>query len=432
MVTLIIHGTFARDEIWWRLKPARASFASRLEAALAARGLVGTVWQPALDAGLQYADFSWSHNNYHPDRRRGGRSLARALARLADALGGTREAPLEVNLIAHSHGGNVVLDALRHLDPRVRARRVVLLGTPLIAARPGLRILRLAIAIGLFGFVSILLLATPLFFIDPPADGPSGPTLLALLLPMIAFYGWILVFVAWLVDKLLLFVTWPISWLRGRGAGQVYGPSPGAVSRLVARGKVGMFTTHDDEADLALQLSAAPRRLYVEFVRAKLHPLIRVLELIVFRPIVLGMVLGVVEAVLERYVLGFPWRRVLFIDYEMANLKRGRAYPPWLLERVDVSDELLPTIRRSSAALAVTVPPPIETPTQVRKAGRRVSNLYEKLAIVAENFKAQLRLRHSVYYEAEAVIERVADIVAGSQPSQPSQPSPAQAPTRKP
>jgi hypothetical protein len=417
MVTLVIHGTFAREESWWRLAPNQAGFASKLEAALVRRGLAGTVWQPALDAGLTYADFSWSHQNKHRDRRRGGKSLAAALARLAAARGATPAQPIEVNLVAHSHGGNVVLEALRHLPPAVRVRRVVLLGTPLIAARPGMRILRLAMAVGLLGLIAILVFSIPLYLLGfiEPAGGLSAGAMAVLLLPMVAFYGWILVVAAWLVDRLLALVTWPLLWLRGRTAGQVYGPAPGVVRRLVATAQIVLFTTHDDEADLALQFSAAPRRLYVEFVRHKLSGMsivVRLLELIVARPLVLGMMLGVAEAVLERYVLGFSWLRVLFVDYEMADLKRGRAYPPALLHRVDVSDELLPTIQRSSAALAYAAPLPAETPAEVRQAGRRVNDLYEKLAVVVQNLKAQLRLRHGVYYEADAVIERVAAVVA--------------------
>jgi hypothetical protein len=58
-------------------------------------------------------------------------------------------------------------------------------------------------------------------------------------------------------------------------------------------------------------------------------------------------------------------------------------------------------------------PPPVPAaPPAVQQAGRRVSGLYEKLALVVQNFKAQLRLRHSVYYEADSVIERVAAAVA--------------------
>lgn len=416
-VTLVIHGTFAKNETWWRLEPDRASFANKLEAALARRGMTGTVWQPAVAAGLTYADFSWSHENDHRARRRGGRTLAATLQRLAEAQKATAEAPLDVNLVAHSHGGNVVLEALRHLDPAVRVRRIVLLGTPLIAARPGMRILRIAMAAALLSLIGAVSLAIVLllFGVIPTSQGMSVGKVAAPLLPMIAFYGWILVFAAWLVDRLFAVITWPFRRLRRRTAGQVYGPPPDTVRRMVTNGQIVLFTTHDDEADLALQFSAAPRRLYREFVRHKLAKaffLVRWLEFLVMRPVVLGMILGVVEAILERFVLGFPWLRVLFVDYEMADLKKGKAYPAWLLQREDVSDQLLPSIRRSSAALQFTPPPVPAAPPEVQQAGRRVTGLYEKLALVVQNFKAQLQLRHSVYYEADTVIERVAAAVA--------------------
>lgn len=407
MLTLIIHGTFARDESWWRLASDGTSFASQLEAAMSKQGIQGSVWKPALDSGFSYADFSWSHANWHADRRRGARSLARTLAKLAQARGATRESPLEVNLVAHSHGGNVVLDALRNLDHRVRARRVVLLGTPLISAKPALRIVRFVIALLLVSFVAII----PLIAIGAIISSEGSFALLGGFALIIVFNGWVFWGWAWFVDMVTRLVAWPISQLRGRGAGQVYGPPPQVLPRVVANGKIVLFTTHDDEADLALQLSAAPKRLYAELVKVKLGPVGRILEAILIRPLIVGMVLDVLEAVLERYVMGFPWWRILFIDYEMADLKKGRAYPPSLVERVDVSNELLPEIRRTEAAMAVAAPLAVDTPQVVLNAERRVRTLYEKLALVVQNLRAQLRLRHSVYHQAESVVQRVADIL---------------------
>jgi hypothetical protein len=271
-----------------------------------------------------------------------------------------------------------------------------------------------AVLLWLISAVSLTIFALLLGLI-PASNEINSVRMAALLLPMIGLYGWILVGAAWVVDFLFKIGTWPFRRLRGRTAGQVYGPPPDTVRRMVTNGQIVLFTTHDDEADLALQFSAAPRRLYLEFVRHKLAKaffVLRWLEFLVVRPVVRGMMLGVVEAVLERFVLGFPWLRVLFVDYEMADLKKGKAYPAWLLQRVDVSDQLLPSIRRSSAALQFAPPPVPAAPPEIKQAGRRVSGLYEKLALVAHNFKAQLQLRHSVYYEADTVIERVAAVVA--------------------
>ena len=39
-------------------------------AALARRGLAGSVWKPALDAGWSYDAFGWTGHNRHDDRRR--------------------------------------------------------------------------------------------------------------------------------------------------------------------------------------------------------------------------------------------------------------------------------------------------------------------------------------------------------------------------
>lgn len=55
VVTLIVHGTFARDECWWRLSDGFGvpTFADRLESTLADRGCTGSVWQPPAGLGFR-------------------------------------------------------------------------------------------------------------------------------------------------------------------------------------------------------------------------------------------------------------------------------------------------------------------------------------------------------------------------------------------
>jgi len=421
MVTLVIHGTFARDETWWRLDPAGASFASKLDAALGKRGLKQTVWTPALAAGFDYAAFSWTGKNRHSDRRKGGRALVAALSQLAAKVGATSEKPLEVNLVAHSHGGNVVLDALRRLPHTVRARRVVLLGTPLISARPILRPLT---------FIFAVVLATLLFAATVTLLGKlvgslpqySWGYLLSLVAGVAVLYGWLFVGLAefghWVLRKLRAL----LGWLSGQNAGQVYGPHPKAVSKIVANGRITLFTTHDDEADLLLQVGAAPHTLYAAYVRERLRLITRVFEFIFVRPLAWILVLDLLEALLERYVLGFRWLGILFVDYQMADLKKGRAYPPTLVERIDVSDQLLPEIQAKQAEVAAApavAPAPGSVPVLVPPAQipaeeeRRVRGVFQRLDMVKRNLMAQIRLRHSVYYQNQDVIERVAEVLAG-------------------
>ena len=127
-------------------------FADQLEDALARRGLAGTVWRPAAAVGLSPEAFAWSGDNSHAARVAGSRRLADALRETAKRLGATRETPLAVNAVAHSHGGNVALEAVRCLAdaPEVRFRRLVCLGTPLIEFRASLRPFRFLLAGGIF------------------------------------------------------------------------------------------------------------------------------------------------------------------------------------------------------------------------------------------------------------------------------------------
>ncbi|MGH7162446.1 MAG: esterase/lipase family protein, partial [Planctomycetota bacterium] len=186
LLTLVVHGTFARDEAWWR--PGEGSFAARLESALDGRGMPGTVWKPALDAGLAPEDFAWSGGNRHSDRVEGARKLRASLARLAAA------GPVVVNFVAHSHGGNVVLEALRRLAPGVRVGRVVLLGTPLVATRPALRLLRLALFAVVVALV-VTLAAGTLLAAFGAVEG-AAPAMLAITFGAAIFYGWTFVLLA--------------------------------------------------------------------------------------------------------------------------------------------------------------------------------------------------------------------------------------------
>lgn len=162
-VTLIIHGTFARDETWWRRGNAGAiEFADRLEAALAAKGLQNTVWDPVLNHGFSYDDFSWSGENRHSQRVKGAKNLCAKLAELAKCMGATIENPLSVNLVSHSHGGNVCLEMLRYLPRTVSINKFVTLGTPLIACKPAARLIRFFAAFMVF----LLLLWLPMQIIE--------------------------------------------------------------------------------------------------------------------------------------------------------------------------------------------------------------------------------------------------------------------------
>jgi pimeloyl-ACP methyl ester carboxylesterase len=116
-LTLVVHGAYSALDHWWRPAGAGAppTFADRLEASLAARGMAGTVWTPALAAGFDTASFSWSGANSHSARKAGAKKLVTALQALATRTGASREDPLEVFIVGHSHGGNVALEMLRKL-----------------------------------------------------------------------------------------------------------------------------------------------------------------------------------------------------------------------------------------------------------------------------------------------------------------------------
>ncbi|HEY5868193.1 MAG TPA: hypothetical protein VI542_21965 [Candidatus Tectomicrobia bacterium] len=102
-VILLIHGTWGRDPAGW-YQPACSdeNFASRLAAKLAGTPLEGAVW-----GGTEV--FEWSGENTHQARLTAARELAERLLEIRQRHPAER---LRFHLVAHSHGGNVVLAAL--------------------------------------------------------------------------------------------------------------------------------------------------------------------------------------------------------------------------------------------------------------------------------------------------------------------------------
>lgn len=466
-VTVIVHGTFARTESWWRLGSGGVrTFADQLESALAQRGCSGTVWAPALNVGMPYEAFDWHGGNSHRDRVAGARKLRASLADLAAKLGASEESPLTVNFVAHSHGGNVVLEALKRLPKAINVGRVVLLGTPLLTGRPALRPFRLFCSVVILALASLFLLVIPVQLIALgvtgqflESEGISAGVLMLLSLPMVSAYAWIFLLAATVGDFVWRVVSWPfqpvrltallglaalveavtlaakrplLGWelivagilavsvvavLRTLGSRQdkgVYGPAPKALSQVLRGKPAVLFTSHHDEADLLLKLGVAPREVYKEMVRKGLNPVLRILERVLFRPLADGLILRALEVVLERFVLGFSWLRVLFVDYEMADLDTSRAYPlNTVVQRIDVTEQLRAgdKIKRASGAL---VAPLLESEMKASQAtgmARHKETLVETLREVGEYLKSQLRLRHSLYYESPEVIDRLADVL---------------------
>ncbi|HWO89020.1 MAG TPA: hypothetical protein VNL98_07710, partial [Gemmatimonadales bacterium] len=229
-----------------------------------------------------------------------------------------------------------------------------------------------------------------------------------LLLAVFLGYRWVFQLLAAAVDLLWRTIYTPFLVLRGRGKGQVYGPEPEQLLERLGGGRVVLVTSHQDEADLLLQLSAAPRKLYLEQV-ASLRGWRRAFEWLVARPVVEGLLLRLLEMVLERVMLGFSWQRVLFFDHDMADLERGEAYPPAVIERLDVTQELL-----AAPYAAVHRAVRLVESSGLQGEPRRVASLRQRLKGAAQELFAQLHPHHSEYYRTPSVINKVAEVLASS------------------
>jgi hypothetical protein len=434
-VTLIVHGTFAAAAKWWRLgSEGEATFADRLESELSRRGLEGTVWKPALAHGFTYSSFAWSGRNRHSDRVKGAERLSSSLNELGKRVAATPTEPLMVNFVAHSHGGNVVLEAVRYLNSCVRVSRIALLGTPLVSVRPAFRIARFVFSAFLLGIFFLLLLylimqvvtffftcvfASTCHVISAEAEyGPHGEVtskamggglLLLLVVPTLILYGWLFSLFGTVLDqtwRIFCWLAYPIDRLRKKARSLVYGPSPDRLAEILGGTPILLLTAYNDEADLLLQIGSAPVRLYREYVATNFSRLGRLLESALLRPFVLNALLEPVEMLLEVFSLGVPLWRALFLDFEVAPLDKRPYYPSRLLVR-----QTLDVRPRPGAWTDVAVGRTNSSAGQSGFAPRRGLRL--SLQEVAEEITRQIQLRHSAYYESSAVVDRVAKFLIG-------------------
>lgn len=114
---LIVHGTWnAPVDLaprWYQLRTdAPDNFCARLNARLAERGMPGCIWRAGPKGPIH---FSWSGNNDHQSRLDAAHALWSLMLQIIEDDPSAR-----IHLVAHSHGGNVVLAAvqryLEHLE----------------------------------------------------------------------------------------------------------------------------------------------------------------------------------------------------------------------------------------------------------------------------------------------------------------------------
>jgi pimeloyl-ACP methyl ester carboxylesterase len=123
---LLIHGTFANtrsngDVGWWQ---PGSEFCGKMDALLRKERAAARCW-------ADKTTFAWTGKNSELARHEAGRALALQLANLEEDKMIER-----YHLIGHSHGGNVILNALRDLPSKPgKLGAVLFMGTPILSFR---------------------------------------------------------------------------------------------------------------------------------------------------------------------------------------------------------------------------------------------------------------------------------------------------------
>jgi hypothetical protein len=191
---LIIHGTFARrppnsssnehrEKIWWE---KGGSFCEKLDTALQTAGHPArcwwhlkspSVWDKEVPQALR-TEFSWSGANSEVARQEAGQALAEYIAELDYQKVG------RYHIVCHSHGGNVLLHALRALPlaPKYLGK-IVFLGTPFLELKKRTTFLFLQ-GLFLLSLIAILSAAGYALYQGYSLRGPE------ILLGILLFIGW--------------------------------------------------------------------------------------------------------------------------------------------------------------------------------------------------------------------------------------------------
>lgn len=154
---ILVHGTFATKAEW--IKP-ESSFTTQLRAALPRSTI---------------ESFIWNGRNDHTARVEAGINLGKRVLEL------NSNRLQEVIIVAHSHGGNVALYALKNSEVRSRVTKIVFMGTPFLSILPinfekslsFYKGLTLAVAQLLTFFATILLLGA-MVLLGPSFLGPDN------------------------------------------------------------------------------------------------------------------------------------------------------------------------------------------------------------------------------------------------------------------
>ena len=121
---LLIHGTFANEALSWWLPGS--DFCRKLDAALLRRKSWARCWAHIVNPTEVFA---WTGSNLEIERRFAGDMLAKEIINLETTTDIDR-----YHIVAHSHGGNVVLNALHSLaESPKKLGAIIFLGTPVLS-----------------------------------------------------------------------------------------------------------------------------------------------------------------------------------------------------------------------------------------------------------------------------------------------------------
>ena len=340
--------------------------------------------------------------------------LARLLKRYADRSGATKDQPIVLNIVAHSHGGNVALEMLKWLPDTYFMNRLVMLGSPNYAVRPSFRVGRVLIA-ATYAFLIPLTVGAMLYALYRVLEGTfqiEEALYLAGAVIAVVVLNWLVIFVALLGDMFWHPFGRLLAHFSGRRGPAVYGPPQTRLVRTIGAGRIFNLISRHDEASVLLRAMAAPGLLYKSAVAGEGNWLKWAFKKIFSEPILRFLIFKASETIGEVYALGFSWYRVLLYDYDVA--RKEFPYSNKMVERIDVTEQIAKAAEHIKPSHAHMVWDP-RNHTELGTGQDMVNTFQEDKDTVASFLQSQMKLIHSLYYQDSQIIKLVAQLVVSGQ-----------------
>ena len=163
-----------------------------------------------------------------------------------------------------------------------------------------------------------------------------------------------------------------------------------------------------------------PALTEVGFGKRLLYLPLRLVEVLFIRPFSYAILIPMIEILLERFGLGFPFRSVMVRNYEMTTWTKNDRYGQTIGKVQVEADELrmaqmeADELQEPLGDASGTEPQPTDKAAGEVSDSDHIKELRKTLLKTIAGLQSQVHLSHSGYYQSQKIIDDVATVIAAS------------------